>query len=165
MRHLEEHLTEDISLSQLAALTRLSESRFARAFKSSTGLPPYTWLLKKRIDKAKDLIVNDNEPLSSPAIQLGFADQSHFGRSFRRFAGLTLRAWKQAMTADQEHPFPTKKEGRERAFYDFTSMQRLTDDSSVVISLRTVRSSAVRDTSTPEMSRHILIVSLPVQRL
>jgi AraC family transcriptional regulator len=109
VRYLEEHLTEEISLSELASLTRLSGSRFARAFKASTGLPPYTWLLKQRIDKAKELLAADSEPLASIAIRLGFADQSHFGKAFRRFAGSTPRAWQ--LTRISSRPAGTSKDG------------------------------------------------------
>ena len=96
LRHMEAHFLEDVSLSELATLTRLSESRFARGFKTSTGTPPYTWLLKRRVQRAQELMLHGSEPLSSIAVQLGFADQSHFGKAFRRITGLTPKAWQQA---------------------------------------------------------------------
>lgn len=98
IKHLESHYDEEISLSDLAGLTRLSESRFARAFKASTGIPPYTFLLRHRVTKAKELLLIGKKPLSEIAMELGFADQSHFGKVFRRIAGITPREWQQSQT-------------------------------------------------------------------
>jgi AraC-like DNA-binding protein len=94
--HLEMNFTKDISLAELAKITRLSESRFARAFKSSTGIPPYTWLLQRRVHKAQELLKTTDLPISNIAIQIGFADQSHFTKAFKRIAGTTPRDWRQA---------------------------------------------------------------------
>lgn len=93
LRHMEAHCLQEVSLAELASLVRLSESRFARAFKTSTGIPPYTWLMKLKIKKGEQLLREGKDSLSDIAIHLGFADQSHFGRTFRRITGLTPRAW------------------------------------------------------------------------
>ena len=94
--YLDEHFAEEISLAELAKLTRLSASRFARAFKASTGIPPYTWLLQRRVQEAQALLTKTDLAISEIAIQIGFADQSHFTKAFKRFAGTTPRDWKQA---------------------------------------------------------------------
>jgi AraC family transcriptional regulator len=96
LRHMEAHYLENVSLSELASLARLSESRFASAFKASTGTPPYTYLIKLKIKKGEKLLLEEKESLPSIAIHLGFADQSHFGKAFRRITGLAPRAWQQA---------------------------------------------------------------------
>jgi AraC family transcriptional regulator len=92
--HIEEHFRQDISLAELASLTKLSQSRFARGFRVSTGVPPYTWALRRRIEAAEQLLVSSNMPLSRIAIQVGFADQSHLTKVFRRTLGTTPAAWR-----------------------------------------------------------------------
>src|SRR6202012_246871 len=85
--YLQEHLAEQVSLEELANLTKLSLSRFARGFKASTGLPPYKWLLKERIQRAQALMAATATPIAAVAKMVGFADQSHFTKAFRRGTG------------------------------------------------------------------------------
>jgi transcriptional regulator GlxA family with amidase domain len=92
--YLHEHLVGEVSLEDLAGLTRLSLSRFARAFKASTGLPPYKWLLKERINRAQSLMAITNHTIAEVATMVGFADQSHFTKAFRRVTGATPRHWR-----------------------------------------------------------------------
>lgn len=92
--YIEEHFRHDISLAELASLTHLSQSRFARGFRLSTGVPPYTWTLRRRTEAAQQMLSGTNMPLSEIAIQLGFADQSHFTKVFRRALGATPAAWR-----------------------------------------------------------------------
>ena len=92
--YIEDNLHRDISLAELASLTHLSQSRFARGFRLSTGVPPYTWALRRRTEAAQKLLAHTAMPLSEIAIQLGFADQSHFTKVFRRALGATPAAWR-----------------------------------------------------------------------
>jgi AraC-like DNA-binding protein len=92
--YLEEHSAGGISLAGLAKLVGLSQSRFARGFKASTGLAPYTWAMQARIRKAKALLTDVQIPLSAVALELGFADQSHFTKAFKRVAGITPGEWR-----------------------------------------------------------------------
>jgi AraC-like DNA-binding protein len=90
---LQENFTRDVSLESVAQLTGLSRSWFARAFKASSGVAPYTWVLQRRIQLAQELLGKTSEPLASIATAVGFADQSHFTKAFRRFVGITPREW------------------------------------------------------------------------
>ena len=90
--HDEFHRT--ITLQELANLTQLSKSQFVRKFKHQTGFTPHRYLLKCRIETAKQRMRTDkNLVLSSLAAELGFADQSHFVRQFRRSTGVTPTAF------------------------------------------------------------------------
>ena len=91
--YLAAHLAEDIPLQILSDLVKLSRSYFSRAFKVSTGLAPHQWLLQARISKAKQLLLETDRPLAQIAIDVGFADQAHFTRTFRREAGESPGAW------------------------------------------------------------------------
>ena len=92
--YLEEHSACGVSLAGLAELVGLSPSRLARGFKASTGLAPYTWAMQTRMSKAKTLLADLQIPLSAIALELGFADQSHFTKAFRRVSGITPGEWR-----------------------------------------------------------------------
>jgi AraC family transcriptional regulator len=92
--YIDEHFRQDVGLAELASLTKLSQSRFARGFRVSTGIPPYTWALRRRVEAAEQLLVSSNMPLSRIAVQVGFADQSHLTKVFRRTLGTTPAAWR-----------------------------------------------------------------------
>lgn len=91
---IEQNLGSRISLSELAERTGLSSSHFSHAFKQSTGLPPHRWQLRARIRRAQQLLSSTQLSLSNIAQATGFADQSHFTRVFRRFAGVTPLTWR-----------------------------------------------------------------------
>jgi AraC-like DNA-binding protein len=93
--YMQAHLTEDISLAELANLAKLSQSQFARAFRDSTGVPPYRYILRSRIQRAEQMLAKTHAPIAEIAAQVGFADQSHFTKAFRRFVGATPKRWRQ----------------------------------------------------------------------
>jgi AraC family transcriptional regulator len=90
------HLGDDIQLKTVCDLIKLSRSYFSRAFKISTGLAPHQWLLQARIAKAKQLLLESGLQLAQIAVDIGFADQAHFTRTFRRMVGQSPRAWQRA---------------------------------------------------------------------
>jgi transcriptional regulator GlxA family with amidase domain len=92
--YLDAHLPETVQLSTLAELTGLSQAYFARAFKISTGCAPYQWQLRARIDRARTLLLRTSDPLDDIAAATGFADATHFGRTFRRLTGTTPASWR-----------------------------------------------------------------------
>ena len=89
-------LTEEIPLSQLASECGLSVRHFARAFRRTTGVPPHRWLLKHRVDRARELLSNRALSLTDVALVCGFADQSHFTRVFTAMVGVSPGAWRRA---------------------------------------------------------------------
>ena len=91
---MEASLEEDLALGTLAAACGLSISHFARAFRISTGQAPYQRFLDLRIARAKALLRCPDQSLSEIAHACGFADQSHFTRTFRRAAGMPPGRWR-----------------------------------------------------------------------
>ena len=87
-------LSADTSLSELAALCGLSRSYFVRAFKQSTGMPPYRWLLMQRVRRAKALLRGTNMPIADIAVTCGFGDQSHLTRVFSKTFRISPAAWR-----------------------------------------------------------------------
>jgi AraC family transcriptional regulator len=96
---LEAHLDGDIALQQVAEACELSVSHFARAFKQTFHVPPYRWLIERRVDRARDLMTNSRLPLADIAIRCGFADQSALNRSFKRIHGVTPGTWRRGQRA------------------------------------------------------------------
>jgi transcriptional regulator GlxA family with amidase domain len=95
--YIDSHLDEKISLCSLAAMAGLSVHHFARAFAKSVGVPPHSFLLQRRVEKAQHLLRDTKLPLSEIALSVGFFDQSHLARHFRRLAGLppSVARWKE----------------------------------------------------------------------
>lgn len=85
---------EDIPLSRLAGECGLSVRHFARAFRLSTGVPPHRWLLRYRVDRAKELLRTREVSLADVALFCGFVDQSHLTRTFTKIAGLSPGSWR-----------------------------------------------------------------------
>jgi AraC family transcriptional regulator len=95
--YIEAHLAGDPSLVQLAAVTGLSPVYFARQFKLATGLPPYQYLLQRRIEHAKRLLSEGELPIAAVAIDSGFCHQEHLTRLFRRQCGMTPGAYRASL--------------------------------------------------------------------
>jgi AraC family transcriptional regulator len=87
----------DISLADIAAACGLSRGHFARAFKRSVGFTPYQWLLRHRVERARDILRNTATPIAEIAVMCGFADQSHLTRIFSRHVGDSPGAWRRAV--------------------------------------------------------------------
>ena len=88
------NLQERVPLSRLAARCGLSMRHFARAFRQSTGVPPHRWLLNHRVEHAKELLRNLTMSLAEIALACGFADQSHFTRTFTAVVGVGPGLWR-----------------------------------------------------------------------
>jgi AraC-like DNA-binding protein len=88
------NLGDDPSISQVANECGLSTSYFVRAFKQTTGVPPYRWLTKQRIERAKELLQDPGRELADIAQLCGFVDQSHFTRVFSRSEGYSPGRWR-----------------------------------------------------------------------
>jgi AraC family transcriptional regulator len=91
---LKANLDGQIALSQVARECKLSVSHFVRAFKQTIGEPPYRWLLRQRIDAAKELLLHSGLPMVEIALKCGFADQACFIRAFRTLLDTTPGEWR-----------------------------------------------------------------------
>jgi AraC-like DNA-binding protein len=86
--YLDEHYSENISLTQLAAIAQLSPFHLLRAFREQVGLPPHTYHLQRRVMHAKHLLAQ-GQSCVDVALAVGFADQSHFTKNFKRIVGVS----------------------------------------------------------------------------
>ena len=99
-RYVEDSLEGGLSVGVLAKLVSLSSSYFCRAFKESFEEPPHAYVIKRRIERAKTLMLTTPESLSQIAFACGLADQAHFCRCFRQVMGLTPGAWRRMYADD-----------------------------------------------------------------
>jgi AraC family transcriptional regulator len=94
---LSANLDGGVPLKDVAQECRLSLSHFSRAFRSSMGVAPHSWLLTRRIEVAKQKLRDSRLPLAEVALACGFADQSHLTRVFTRMVGVSPGAWRRAL--------------------------------------------------------------------
>ena len=94
---IDAHLTEPLSLGQLAALCALSEYHFARMFQLSFGLPPHRYVLAQRLRRGQQLLQHGHLPLGEVALTCGFASASHFSNRFRQAFGATPGQYRTAL--------------------------------------------------------------------
>ena len=86
---LEADLTKTPSLAELAAPLRLHPTSFCSAFKQSTGLSPHRYLLAHRINRAKEMMKDQNLTLTEIALDCGFSSSSQFSTVFKRITGVS----------------------------------------------------------------------------
>jgi AraC-like DNA-binding protein len=87
--YVESHLSESIDLASLADIAGISLYHFARAFKQSAGVAPHHYLVRRRVERAREMLANTELSLSEVALSAGFSDQSHLARHFRQMLGVT----------------------------------------------------------------------------
>jgi AraC-like DNA-binding protein len=90
--YLEQHLSDNVQTQALARIAGLSLGHFNRAFRQSTGDSPHRYIIRKRIAMAKELLVQTSRALADIALDVGFADQSHFCRTYVAVTGETPSA-------------------------------------------------------------------------
>jgi len=84
---IEEHLSDDVRLAEMAELVELSPFHFARAFKQSFGVPPHRYHVNRRIERAKTLLARPASSVTEVALAVGFAETSSFSAAFRKTTG------------------------------------------------------------------------------
>lgn len=90
------HGQSEIALEAIARECGLPPKAFIDAFKRKTGLLPHQWQRGVRLDRARDLLVQTERPIAEIALEVGFADQSHFTRHFTARFGVSPRAFRLA---------------------------------------------------------------------
>lgn len=95
LAYIEDHLAEDLSLSRIASITGISASHFKTLFRESAGVPVHQYVIQRRTERAKDMLMQGRLSIAEIALATGFSHQSHMARHMRRSVGLSPRAMKQ----------------------------------------------------------------------
>ncbi|MEV0690344.1 AraC family transcriptional regulator [Streptomyces sp. NPDC050388] len=93
---LAEELLAPPSLAALATDLGLSRYQLLRAFRTTMGIPPYAWLAQYRVTRARGLLEAGLRPAEVAGL-VGFADQAHLTRWFRRVLGVTPAAYRNSV--------------------------------------------------------------------
>ncbi|QSL94626.1 AraC family transcriptional regulator [Ectopseudomonas toyotomiensis] len=100
--YLHAHFHQNVGLDELARVCGVDRFRLSRAFNAAFGIAPHGYLIQLRLVRARRLLALGTAP-ADVASDLGFADQSHLGRWFRRANGLTPGAYRSLCTKLQDH--------------------------------------------------------------
>ncbi len=92
VHYVDEHLNQDIALAELAAVVQVGSRHFSRLFKQSTGFSPYQYLIKCRVERARELLQRRSLSIAETAQAVGFANQSHLSRHFKRWFGVSPKS-------------------------------------------------------------------------
>lgn len=102
---LADQLTGPPTLAEVAADLDLSRFQLLRAFRGVMGMPPYAWLAQHRVTRARALLDAGHRPAEAATL-VGFADQAHLTRWFRRVVGVTPGAYRNSVQDAARHPAP-----------------------------------------------------------
>lgn len=87
--YIEARLDRELSLTKLADVAGLGPSHFKTLFKATFGLPVHAYVVQRRVERAKTLLLSRKLPASQVALEAGFAHQSHMARCMRKVLGVT----------------------------------------------------------------------------
>jgi AraC family transcriptional regulator len=87
LEYIDANLDENLKLSDLATTVGVSLYHFAKLFKQSTSESPHRFVLRRRIERAKELLRNPEMSVLEVSVRTGFVDQRHFAKVFRRLVG------------------------------------------------------------------------------
>jgi AraC-like DNA-binding protein len=87
--YIQSHLTEVIHIEKLAKMTFLSPDHFIRVFKKVVGIPPGEFIISKRVEKAKLLLLTTNKPIKLVFEESGFKSLQYFSRVFKKHTSLS----------------------------------------------------------------------------
>ena len=86
--YLDEHLFEPVTMAAAAETLGVGPTHLARGFKATFGIAPHAYVVTRRLEVARDRILA-GQPLADVASEVGFFDQAHLTRRFKRFLGVT----------------------------------------------------------------------------
>lgn len=95
IEYINEHLNENLFLSDIANELEMSQYYFCRLFKQSTGVTPHKYLMQQRVERAKQLLKQPELTVTEVAIRCGFSHQSHLAKYFRLHTGVTPTQFRQ----------------------------------------------------------------------
>jgi AraC family transcriptional regulator of arabinose operon len=93
--YLRQHVIERVTIEELAALARLSPSRFAARFREETGSTPLKYQTQLRMARARELLDTTDLPVASVAERSGYSDAFYFSRQFKSVHGVTPVSYRQ----------------------------------------------------------------------
>ncbi len=87
--YIEAHYGEALTIADLAAIACLSPGHFSRTFKATVGEPVWTYVTRRRCERAKEMLLTTRISIAEVAYRCGFANQGHLTRCFKEAFGVT----------------------------------------------------------------------------
>lgn len=97
LTYIDGNFTESVTLDDIAASADLSRSHMSALFKKTVGMPPYEYLLLKRIEHAVSLLRLSDDSVMNIAVRCGFANLANFNRAFRRVTGMSPSEYRRSL--------------------------------------------------------------------
>ena len=94
LAYIDANIGEPITLANLATAAGLSRMYFARQFRAATGVRPHEYVLRRRVERAQQLLTATSDALVDIALSVGFQTQAHFTTVFKKIVGNTPRQWR-----------------------------------------------------------------------
>lgn len=113
IEYVEDRLESSLLLHELADLVGMNVFNFLRCFRESTGMPPHQYVLRRRVERAKTLLVNHHLSIAEIALRCGFYSQSHLTTVFHRLTLVTPRDFRR--TVLEERPSRGGSDHRDRS--------------------------------------------------
>src|SRR5215469_4625231 len=100
-------IENELSLAKMAETAGLSTAHFSQMFRKSTGQSPHQFVLRQRVDRAKELLRTSEARVLDVAIACGFKTQQHFARIFRRMCGASPTEYRREWLAETRYDLKT----------------------------------------------------------
>jgi AraC family transcriptional regulator len=101
--YIADNLAENLSLSELAGVAGMSPHYFSELFKQSTGHTPHSYVLRQRIERVKQQLLDPRRSVIEAGLEAGFQNPSHFARMFRKLVGTTPSKFRAELWSGRAH--------------------------------------------------------------
>jgi len=89
IRHIDAHIGTPLRLGDMAAAMDMSESRLKHRFREEFGMSPHDYVLRRKVDLARERLQSGSTRITDVAMELGFSSSQHFARVFRQYTGMS----------------------------------------------------------------------------
>jgi AraC family transcriptional regulator len=104
LEYINDNLEHDLSLQEIARVAEITPASLVRRFKQSMHLAPHQYVIKRRVERAKQMLLSEKLSIGEVAAQVGFYDQSHLTHHFKNLLGITPRRLLTERGVSQERP-------------------------------------------------------------
>ena len=95
--YIDKNISENFKIEKLAEEFGISKFNLIKRFKSSTNVTPHQFIIKKKLERSKNLLKEGSLSLTDVTYMLNFSDQSHFSNSFKKMYGMTPREFRKTI--------------------------------------------------------------------
>ena len=94
IRYMEANYDRELTVEELANVFQLNRSYFSKLFRQKEGCPPQEYLIRLRLSKAAELMVNTEMSINDISVSCGYPNQVHFSRAFKQRYDMSPREWR-----------------------------------------------------------------------